>query len=125
MGELILVVDDDPSIRHLLRLALRGEDFEVALARDGAEALARVEECVPALILLDLNMPHMDGATFLSELRRRGLCPGTPVIVLTAGFNASPDTASLLDSLGVQTCFPKPFDLDDLLAQVALQLNAG
>src|SRR5438445_9922061 len=102
MGELILVVDDDPSIRHLLRLALRGEDYEVALARDGVEALAKVGEAVPALILLDLNMPQMDGATFLSELRHRGLCFGTPVIVLSAGYSASQDTAGLVDSLGVQ-----------------------
>src|SRR5262245_53474203 len=80
---------------------------------------------VPALILLDLNMPCMDGTTFLQELRRRRLCTGTPVIVLTAAFDASPDTASLLESLGVRTHFAKPFDLDDLLVQVAAILHEG
>jgi DNA-binding response OmpR family regulator len=125
MGELILVVDDDPSIRHLLRLALHAEDYEVAEARDGAEALTQVAEDVPALILLDLNMPHMDGATLLGELRRQRLCVGTPVIVLTAASTESPDTASLLDSLGVQDCFPKPFDLDELLVRVARQIRGS
>src|SRR5262245_53436502 len=125
MGELILVVDDDPSIRHLLRLALHGEDYEVAEAHDGAEALERVVEDVPALILLDLNMPRMDGPTLLGELRRRRLCLGTPVIVLTAASTESVDMASLLDSLGVQACFPKPFDLDELLVRVARQLRGS
>jgi signal transduction histidine kinase/CheY-like chemotaxis protein len=80
----ILVVDDDPALRELLRRALEREGYVVVEAADGRAALARIEERVPGLILLDLMMPHMDGFEVLAELRTRPAWRGIPVAVVTA-----------------------------------------
>src|SRR5262249_58792299 len=68
----VLVVDDDPDLRQLLRGMLEKVGSEVEEAGDGRAALTRLDEQWPALILLDLLMPGMDGLTFLAELRQRG-----------------------------------------------------
>ena len=79
-----LVVDDDESIRLLFRRALNDDGWTVAEAANGAEALARVGEHRPNIVLLDLMMPVMDGFDFLVEFRARTDCATTPVIVVTA-----------------------------------------
>jgi len=79
-----LVVDDDESIRALFRRALDDDGWTVAEAANGAEALERVRECRPNIVLLDLMMPVMDGFDFLVEFRARMACVTTPVIVVTA-----------------------------------------
>ncbi|MGI8741782.1 MAG: PAS domain S-box protein [Bryobacteraceae bacterium] len=80
----VLVVDDDPDVRRLLRQMLETEGREVAEAADGLEALARISELIPELILLDLMMPRMDGFEFSMELSRRPEWSRIPVVVLTA-----------------------------------------
>jgi len=80
----VLVVDDDPDMRLRLRTNLSRHGFEVREACDGAEALARVREARPGVVLLDLTMPVMDGFTFLRELRAIPACSETPVVVLSA-----------------------------------------
>src|SRR4030095_2609611 len=70
-GLAILVVDDDPTLRELLRRTLEREGYAVLEAGDGRAALTRIEERVPGLILLDLLMPHMDGFELLAELPAR------------------------------------------------------
>ncbi len=80
----ILVVDDDQEARTRMRVVLERDGWTVTEAANGEEALRRVAEVRPQLILLDLTMPVMDGFTFLRELRR---CPehtDIPVVVLTA-----------------------------------------
>ena len=80
----VLVVDDDADLRQRLRGMLEKEGLEVDEAGDGRAALTRLDEQWPALILLDLLMPGMDGFAFLAELRRRGKGRSVPVVVLTA-----------------------------------------
>ncbi|MCJ2012240.1 MHYT domain-containing protein [Methylobacterium sp. J-076] len=80
----VLVVDDDAGMRHRLRTTLGRHGFGVREAGDGAEALARVREARPGLVLLDLTMPVMDGFTFLRELRAIPACAEVPVVVLSA-----------------------------------------
>jgi CheY-like chemotaxis protein len=80
----ILVVDDDPALRELLRRTLEREGYTVVEAADGRAALARIEERLPGLILLDLMMPHMDGFEVLAELRARPAWRAIPVVVVTA-----------------------------------------
>jgi len=75
------VIDDDPDWRSLYRLEF-GDRFEVVEASDGREGLAQLEAAVPDLVILDLNMPRMDGAGFLACLDDRGV--STPVIVCSA-----------------------------------------
>jgi len=80
----VLVVDDDPSVRELMRRALEKEGFGVDEAEHGRAALERVRHRVPALILLDLMMPEMDGFEFVAELRRHAEWRRIPVIIVTA-----------------------------------------
>jgi signal transduction histidine kinase/CheY-like chemotaxis protein len=80
----VLVVDDDPALRELLRRTLEREGYAVLEADDGRAALARIGERVPGLILLDLMMPHMNGFELLGELRARPEWRGIPVVVVTA-----------------------------------------
>ncbi|MEN9576269.1 MAG: hypothetical protein RL514_4124 [Verrucomicrobiota bacterium] len=80
----VLVVDDNPVIRQILRRALEHEGFRVLEAETGAKALALVESGLPALIVLDLMMLEMDGFKFLTQLRRRPEQQSVPVVVLSA-----------------------------------------
>ena len=78
----VLIVDDDRSIVRMLRLILHTSGFEVSIAYDGVEALDEIERDPPDVVLLDLNMPVMDGETFLRVIRNRGM--QIPVIVTSA-----------------------------------------
>src|SRR5262249_10437261 len=80
----VLVVDDDPDVRRHLRGLLETQGWEVDEAGDGREALDRIAQNPPGLILLDLVMPGMDGFEFLVELRRRPEGRSVPAILLTA-----------------------------------------
>jgi signal transduction histidine kinase/CheY-like chemotaxis protein len=83
-GGPVLIIDDEPEVRELARRALEAEGFLVDEAENGRAALERLSESKPALILLDLMMPVMDGFDFLVELRRREEGRTIPVIVVTA-----------------------------------------
>ena len=80
----VLVVDDEADTRHRTRQVLEKHGWTVVEASNGAEALERVKHAVPRVILLDLNMPVMDGFDFLQALRQRPGCDRVPVVVLTA-----------------------------------------
>jgi CheY-like chemotaxis protein len=108
----ILVVDDDESIRQTVSEILEVEGYLVAAAANGEEALERVEQAQPALVLLDMRMPVMDGWGFARALRERGI--KLPILVMTAAQNAS----SWAEEIGADGYVAKPFDLDDLLVKV-------
>ena len=108
----ILVVDDDEMIRDLVADALKDEGYTVVRAADGAEALERVEERMPALVLLDMRMPVMDGWGFAREARRRG--HPFPIVVMTAADNAD----LWCQEIGGDGCLAKPFDLELLFETV-------
>ncbi len=113
-GTLILVVDDDPDILEAVCDILESEGYRVARARNGIEALERIEAERPDLILLDLMMPVMDGAAFSRALRARYPGAGIPVVVITADSN--PDRAG---EVGADGFLAKPFDIESLLAEVS------
>jgi CheY-like chemotaxis protein len=96
----VLVVDDDPDQRQRLRGLLERAGLDVDEAGDGREALTRLDEGWPALILLDLLMPEMDGFTFLAELQRRGEGRSVPVVVLTAKDLTAEDHRRLAGPIG-------------------------
>jgi DNA-binding response OmpR family regulator len=79
----ILVVDDDPDIRALIRLTLESYGYTVREAGDGHQALEALEEHAPDAMVLDVMMPRMDGFGVLRTMRRRELAPHTRVLVLT------------------------------------------
>jgi CheY-like chemotaxis protein len=115
VGKRVLVVDDDPGLQQALEAILQLEGYEVTTARDGLDALEKVDHSQPALILLDLMMPRMDGFTFAEELKQRGLRAQIPIIVLTADGRVQQKA----EQLGADGGLAKPFDITVLLDEVA------
>src|SRR4051812_15406904 len=83
MSPLVLTVDDNRTMRDLLRLALTGAGFRVVAAHDGAHGLEVLEAEQPDLIVTDINMPVMDGYGFIEGVRSRPVHRTTPILVLT------------------------------------------
>lgn len=111
---MLLVVDDQPAIRQLLLETLVSEGYEVELAGNGREAVEKVKEQTPELILLDLKMPGMSGLETLRQINK--VTPGLPVILITAyGELSDPGEA---ERLGVRCLILKPFDLNEVRAVV-------
>jgi DNA-binding response OmpR family regulator len=110
----IMIVDDDESVRSLLRMTLPEEEYEIEEAIDGEEALALLNSRVPDLVLLDWKMPRRHGSLVLDELKRRH--PQLPVIVLTA--EVAEHHRSLAESLKVDVFLTKPFSPLELLATI-------
>jgi PAS domain S-box-containing protein len=94
-GAPILVVDDDPDSREMIRRQLRNSDRRLVEAENGQEALERAAESVPALVILDLMMPVMDGFEFLDRFRARPEFARVPVIVVTAKDLSEADRGAL------------------------------
>lgn len=117
---LVLIVDDEYSIRRLLTLLLKKEGFSVAVAANGREAL-QILECGdrPDLMLVDLAMPIMGGGEFLSRANERGNRP--PTIVLSASIEAS----EVSEQLGCEGFAGKPYRFDELLGLVHTVLRAA
>jgi len=113
----ILVVDDTPSNRMVVRAFLKKSEFEITEATNGAEALECLERNPVDLILLDMKMPVMDGRETLAEMARRGGRIGaTPVIMLTA--NAAPEDRARFLALGVAGYIAKPVKKSVLLSEI-------
>ncbi|TXL57699.1 response regulator transcription factor [Aeromicrobium terrae] len=110
----ILVVDDDRAVRDSLRRSLEFNGYSVELASDGAEALVRVPQVDPDVIVMDVMMPRLDGLEATRALRSAG--NDVPILVLTAR-DAVNDRVDGLDA-GADDYLTKPFALDELLARV-------
>lgn len=117
-GARILVVDDEPAIVRALRANLEGHGFRVDAADDGQNALERFERFRPDLVLLDLNIPTVDGFAVIGAIRKRG---ATPIIVLSVR-GSERDKVTALD-LGADDFLTKPFGVDELLARVRVALR--
>ena len=115
----ILVVDDDDTIRALLRTVLRRRGFIVDVARNGVEAIERISLCRYSLIILDLMMPLMSGYEVLERLGDESAARRPRVLLLTAGLEPRVTNTDFL----VGTIH-KPFDLDLLLDTVTGYLKA-
>ena len=120
MAKSILVVDDDQSLRELLRLHLSSAGYEVRTAADGIEAGYSVLKDPPDLIITDVNMPHMNGYEFVGALRSDDKVRAIPVIFLT-----SMDEVDRGKALGAVGYITKPVRADVLLATVAQHLPGG
>jgi two-component system, chemotaxis family, chemotaxis protein CheY len=116
---LVLVVDDDPDILDAICDILESEGYRVSRARHGQEALQCVDAERPAIILLDLMMPVMDGVTFAQRLRDGTENGRIPIVVISAEGN--PQKAA---AVGAQGYLAKPFDIDTLLSQVAAMTSS-
>lgn len=112
----ILVADDDALITLMVSESLKLQGFDVAVADNGAAALAAVRQRHPALIVLDADMPVLDGFAVLKTLKADAALNHVPVIMLTARRNAR--DVVLARSLGASDYLAKPFDILDLLQRV-------
>ena len=118
MVDKILVADDDLNICELLRLYLEKEGFEVVMAHDGEEAVARFESEKPSLILLDIMMPKLDGWQVCRQIRQKSDCP---IIMLTAKGETFDKVLGL--ELGADDYVVKPFDTKEIVARIKAVLR--
>jgi DNA-binding response OmpR family regulator len=118
----ILVIEDDPDIALSLRLKLeRDGGFEVETAEDGAAGLRSAIDRAPDLVLLDVNLPGMDGFEVCRHLRKEPATASTPVIMLTARIGESDRVAGL--DLGADDYITKPFSPKEALARIRAVLR--
>jgi DNA-binding response OmpR family regulator len=124
--ELILVVDDDPDLVESVSMKLESENYRVAKAYDGEEAMDRIKEERPALVILDVMMPRKNGYTLCDELKKSDETKDIIVVLLTAVADAVTST-NYTHMDGKNTLaddyIPKPIELDRLMEIVKDQLQ--
>ncbi|MGQ0703399.1 MAG: ATPase, T2SS/T4P/T4SS family [Gemmatimonadales bacterium] len=120
-GAMVLLVDDEDQLRRVMRDLLQRQGFTVVEARDGAEALDEVDRHAPDIVILDLNLPGLDGYAVLSHLRSRPATRQLPVIVLTA--KGDEDNEVRVLELGADDFLTKPFRAKALAARLHNVLN--
>jgi two-component system OmpR family response regulator len=112
----VLIVDDDPSVRSMLKAVLKYKGYRVTTATDGGDALMQMSVECPDIILLDLMMPGLDGWGFMKVLKDHCAAKGMPVprvVVMSAHPRMQPE---LLLKSGVDVLLTKPFDTEELYA---------
>ncbi|MGE0353962.1 MAG: ATPase, T2SS/T4P/T4SS family [Gemmatimonadales bacterium] len=112
----VLLVDDEDQLRRVMRDLLEREGYEVVEARDGVQALAEVDRHAPDIIVLDLNLPGLDGYSVLGQLRARPTTRAIPIIVLTA--KGDEDNEVRVFELGADDFLTKPFRARALSARL-------
>jgi CheY-like chemotaxis protein len=110
----VLVVEDEAAIRRAIVAFLTDAGYVVAEAEDGQEALARMRESLPDVVVLDLQLPTMSGSDFLNRTRADLRLAAVPIVILSA----DPGLTEAAATLGARGALAKPFDLDILLAVV-------
>jgi len=118
-GVKLLVVDDEPAIRKLLNAGLSTQGYDVTAAATAAEAIARVAEARPDLVILDLGLPDMPGRDLLARWRAEGL--DVPVVILSS----RTDEAGIVEALegGADDYVTKPFGMNELIARLRVALR--
>lgn len=121
MNKTILIVDDSPSLRRVVNIALSGAGYEVIEACDGADGLHKLQTIQPGkkvhLVICDVNMPNMDGITFVTQIKQRPEFKFTPVIMLTTeGEDAMKERGK---AAGAKAWVMKPFNPPQMLNAVS------
>ncbi len=117
----VLVADDDPAMRALFSTILKPQGFVVAEAADGVEALDQAQRLAPAILLLDMSMPRLDGLGVLEGLRSRLAGRSVPVIVVTATDDAATEARCI--ELGAEDYLTKPIQPSSLVARIRAVLR--
>ena len=112
----ILICDDDETLVDILETLFRGQGFAVVTAANGIECLERIEEETPDLLILDLDLPDMDGFQVLEELSGDGAARA-PIVIVLSGLEQEEDSARALE-LGAKIFLSKPFTCGVLLQSV-------
>ncbi len=117
----VLYAEDEPDIREMVEFALEDEGFELNVCTSGTDALEKVRDYRPDLILLDVMMPGMDGPTTLTRLREMPHLADVPAIFMTA--KVQPAEIAHYRSLGAIDIIVKPFDAMELAGQLRAMLT--
>ncbi|HEY9443371.1 MAG TPA: response regulator, partial [Gemmatimonadales bacterium] len=120
-GTTVLLVEDEEQLRRVMKDLLEREGYTVAEARDGVQALDQVDRFAPDVIILDLNLPGIDGYTVLAQLRSRSATRTIPVVVLTA--KGDEDNEVRVFELGADDFITKPFRAKALSARLEAVLG--
>src|ERR1700733_13039244 len=113
----VLVIDDDPVVRAVVRRVLEKKGFEVSAAGDGQSGLSRFTELNPDLVIVDILMPGKEGMATILELRETN--PEARILAITGGGNfAASDVLRIAELLGADNSLKKPFEPATLLATV-------
>jgi two-component system KDP operon response regulator KdpE len=115
----VLVIDDEPPIRRLLRTSLTANGFHILEAASGAEGLSAIDEHKPDLVVLDLGLPDLDGLDLIRTLRARG--DNTPIVVLSSRGEERVKVEAL--DLGADDYVTKPFGMAELIARIRTALR--
>ena len=116
MAKTIMIVDDSASIRTVVGIALRGEGYAVIEAKDGQDAINRLTGQKVNLIISDVNMPIMDGITFVKHVKQMAAYKFTPIIMLTTESDESKKREG--QAAGARAWVVKPFKPEQMLAAV-------
>jgi len=121
VGIKILIVDDEPDIRDVMRITLEGEKYEVFEASNGEEALASIQKKLPDLVLCDYKMPRMDGREFCRQIKKDILLRHLPVIMVTGKGEISDKVDGI--EAGADDYIVKPFEPKELIAHIRMLLR--
>jgi two-component system, chemotaxis family, chemotaxis protein CheY len=116
MAKTILIVDDSASVRQVVSIALKGAGYDVITGVDGKDALTKLTGQRVHLIISDVNMPNMDGITFVSEVKKLPAYKFTPIIMLTT--ESQEDKKKQAQAAGAKAWVTKPFQPPQMLAAV-------
>ena len=116
----VLVIDDEPTIRQILKIGLEAQGFAVSLAPNAQEGMNIVVSDPPALVILDLMMPQRDGWWFLREMQHHA---GRRPLVIVLSARSGQGERLLAHHLGVAEYIVKPFDLDDVVHKVSYRVG--
>lgn len=119
----ILIIDDDPQVRGMLREAFKEANYEVVEAQDGAEGLKKIKETPVALVVTDILMPQQEGLETIRALRLE--CPDVKIVAISGGLTSfrEIDVLHLARKTGAHRTFQKPFHLHELLEAIRLLLK--
>ena len=117
MSKIALVVDDSVSMREMVAVTLKTAGYQVVQGANGLEGLARLDQSAVAIVITDLNMPVMDGITFIKQMRTRAQHRFTPILMLTT--ETQEPKKQEARSAGATAWLVKPFNPDQLLKVVA------
>ncbi|MFA5984697.1 MAG: response regulator [Methylococcaceae bacterium] len=117
MSKTILIIDDSASVRQVASIALKGAGYEVLQAEDGQDALTKLDGQKIHLIISDVNMPNMDGITFVKEAKKLAAYKFTPIIMLTTESQESKKQEG--QAAGAKAWIVKPFQPAQMLAAVS------
>ncbi|MBU4336954.1 MAG: response regulator [Actinobacteria bacterium] len=117
MPKTVLIVDDSASVRQVVRITLSGAGYDVIEGTDGQDALVRLDGTRVHLIITDVNMPRMDGITFVQEVKKLPAYRFTPIVMLTT--ESQSEKKAQAQAAGAKAWVTKPFQPAQMLAAVA------